>query len=603
MMLGSAPSYDVFSQHSLAERIDWIDELTVEQIIDQYAPRTIKKFLSQLFERETNSYLRQRAIEYMSELTLLDIIRHDYTKDFLLEEVQPTGNSFIDSTRLKYLFLLYGDDSECYRVFEQESRQEDQELASEASYRAGLIHLLYRVNQVASSDVISELLMAKHWFDTAQQQVENRVDARFFSLASDYLVALLCLQPDVADPLYEELTRLLWQRQIWGYTPTSELLEHRIFQSLSSLRLLVRKTADEPFWTNYKKELLFLSNYVNELLISNDLPTRLLNSLNAFTTHPVSTILSQYYIHNLSACQVKIRAILADAEPSEQPLIDFLRNLLVRLEAYHEKKNDDSISTVAALCSGFSWIDPAQIVDDVESLVSKGKANVFIQAQLAMRYASQGRMDRVSYSTGYAVGDEILESVRARLKRYVPAYAPSELAIFTNVLADLVRYGYQAETQQKRFFPYLYDPTITLEETFQNQLFVRLTAGERATNYHYEESDVVGASRIDIVYREQNLVFPIEVKKIVKHPTWEMISQNYVAQVQMYSRPYNQLGFLVIFDISPKQKGGPLNDIRSMVEVLHLTPYYSVKNSHMDYVVAIIIPANKISPSDYTTYG
>lgn len=603
MTLGPVLSYDVFSQYSLPERIDWIDALTVEQIIDQYTPRTIKKFLSQLFERETNSYLRQRAIEYISELTLLDVIRYEYTKDFLLEEVQPTGNSFIDSIRLKYLFLLYGDDSECYQVYEEKSRQEDQELASEASYRAGLVHLLYRVNQVASSDIIVELLTAKRWFDTAQQQVENRVDARFFSLASDYLVALLSLQPDAADPLYEELTRLLWQRQIWGYAPTTELLEQRVFQSLSSLRLLVQKTADELFWTDYKKELLFLSHHFNELLISTNLPARFINSLNAFTAHPVSTLLSQYYIHNLSACQVKIRAILADAEPSEQPLIDFLRNLLVRLEAYHEKKNDESISTVAALCAGFSWLDPAQIIYDVGELARKGTADVLIQAQLAMSYASQGRIDRVSFSSGYAVGDEVVELIRSRLKQYIPAYASGKLAIFTNVLTDLVRYAYQAETQPKRFFSYLYDSTITLEETFQNQLFIRLTAGERATNYHYEESDVVGASRIDIVYREQNVVYPIEIKKTVKPPTWEDIKQNYVAQVQMYNRPYNQLGFLVIFDISSKKKGGPLNDLRSMVEVLHLTPYYSVKNSYMDYVVTILIPANKISPSDYTTYG
>lgn len=603
MILGPVLSYDVFSQYSLAERIDWIDALTLDQITDQYVPRTIKKFLSQLFEQEPNSYLRQRAIEYMSELTLLDVIRYDYTKDFLLEEVQPTGNSFINAARLKYLFLLYGDDSECYQVYERESRQENPELASEASYRAGLVHMLYRVNQVASSDVIAELLTAKWWFDAAQQQVENRVDARFFSLASEYLVSLLNLQPDTADPLYEELTRLLWQRQIWGYAPSTELLEHRVFQSLSSLRLLVRKTADEPLWTDYKKELLFLSHHFNELLITNNLSARFSNSMRAFTTHPVPTILNQYYKHNLSACRVKIQAILADAEPSEQPLIDFLGDLLVRLEADHEKKKDESISTVAALCSGFNWIDPAQIMHDVGELAHKGEADALIQAQLAIRYAGQGRMDRVSYLTGYAVGDEIAESVRTCLKQYVPGYAPGELSIFTNVLTDLVRYAYQAETQPKRFFPYLYDSTITLEEVFQNQLFIRLTAGERAANYHYEESDVVGASRIDIVYREQNIVFPIEVKKTVRSPTWEDVKQNYVAQVQMYTRPYNQLGFLIIFDISPKQKRRPLNDLRSMVEVLHLTPYYPVKNNYMDYVVAIIIPANKISPSDYTTYG
>lgn len=268
MTLEPVLSYEVFSQYSLSDRIDWVDAFHFEQIISQYAPRVIKKFLTQVFECETNPYLRQRAIEYIGELTLLDVIRYDYTKDFLLEEVQSTGNSFIDSTRLKYLFLLYGDDPECYQVFEQESRQEDQELASEASYRAGLIHMLYRINQALPNEAIAELIKAKRWFETAQKQVENRVDARFFGLTSDYLIALLRLQPDAADSLYVELIQTLWQQQIWRYSPITDLLEHRVFQSLSSLRLIVIKTANESGWIDYKKEFSFLSYHFNELIVN-----------------------------------------------------------------------------------------------------------------------------------------------------------------------------------------------------------------------------------------------------------------------------------------------------------------------------------------------
>lgn len=308
-------------------------------------------------------------------------------------------------------------------------------------------------------------------------------------------------------------------------------------------------------------------------------------------------------MHNLSASQVKIRAILADTEPSEQPLREFLERLLVGLEAYHEKKNDQSLSTVAILCSVFHWIDPAQIVVEVEALASTGMADVHIQAHLAMRYASESRLDRVIYSTGYAVSDEIVEAVRTSIKQHIPQYPPLKLAIFTNVLADLARYAYQADTQPKRFFPYLYDSSVNLEETFQNELYSKLTSGERATYYSYEVSDAVGASRIDIVYREHQVVFPIEIKKTEKRHTWETIKKNYAAQVQMYNRPYDQLGFLVIFDISQKEKEKPLNDIRSTVEVLCLTPFYPDQGKYLDYVVAIIIPANKISPSDYTRYG
>ncbi len=602
MSLPVGLSYDTFKQYSIAERIDWIDALTIQQVKDEFDARAIKRFLSQLFEQEQNSYLRQRALEYIGELTLFDIIRYEYTKDFLLEEVAATGNPFIDSTRLKYLFLLFGDDAECYQVFEQESQQPDTELAAEACYRAGLVHLLYRVSLDNDSDPLVELQRAKQWFNWAQQHVENRIDAHFFGVTSEYLLSLLSLQPESAEAYYDQLKQLLWERQVWGRLSTTDLLEYRVFYSLSSLRSMVYKSVQEASWTDYRKEFLFLSTCLNELLIRDNFTHRLTGSSTALATNAIDTILSQYYQHNLSACQVKINSILSEADPEEEQLVDFLAKLTVRLETYREKKKDDPLSTVAALSSAFNWIEPGQIALDVKQLAQEGLAEVVIQAKLAMRYAVQQGGNRATFLTGYPTGDDIFRSVLNRLDKLLPAYGSKERAIFTTVLADLIRYLYQAETQPKRFFPYLYDATVTLEAVFQDRLYDRLTAGEHAINYHYEESDIIGGSRVDIVYRDQQVVFPIEVKKTDKFLSWESVSQSYVAQVQMYIRPYHQLGFLVIYDISPKQQNGPLNDIRSLVEILHLSPLYSIKDKHPDYVLAIIVPANKISPSGYTTY-
>ncbi|MEZ0542705.1 hypothetical protein [Fibrella arboris] len=602
MNLASGLSYDTFRQYPVADRIDWIDALSISQIKAQFDSRSIKRFFSQLFEQEQNDYLRQRAVEYISELTLVDVIRYDYTKDFLLEEAKPTGNSFIDITRLKYLFLLYGDDTECYQVFEQESHKQDTEIASEACYRAGLVHLLYRVNLTASSDPVAEIHQAKEWFDLAQKHSENRIDAQFFSQTSSYLLSLLSLQPSSAEDQYDKLGQLLWERQLWGHLPNIDLLEYRVFNSLSKLRAMVHRTAQEYTWTDYKKEFLFLSTCFNELLIRDNISHRLYGPSSALAANSIDTILTRYYVHNLTACQVKINAILSGTDSADKSLTEFLTNLSVRLETYREKKKDDSLSTVAILCSGFSWIDPAQIVQDVNQLANEGLAEVLIQAQLAIRYVAQQGENRATTLTGYLIVDEIIRSVLNRLNQLIPSYPPKERAIFTTVLTDLIRYAYHAETQPKRFFPYLYDSTITLESVFQDGLFVRLTAGEHAANYQYEVSDIIGGSRVDIVYEDQQVVFPIEVKKTDKFLDWDSVSQNYVAQVQMYIRPYHKLGFLIIYDISSKQQTSPLNDIRSLVQILHLSPLYPIKEKHPDYVIAIIIPANKISPSGYTTY-
>lgn len=594
-------TYEEFSNIPLGERIDWIDALDLPQIRNHYDAKTIKKFFRHLFELETNLYLRLKAVEYISELTLLDIISYEFTKDFLLEDVS-TGDSFIDSVRLKYLFLLYGDDQKCYNIFKIESQNQNNELASEACYRIGLVHLLYKVNHTVYNNVILELEEARHWFDLSFRLVENRVDAYFFSLTSQYLLSLLSLDPYSSDIFFGKLTDALLERRIWSYASVQNILENRIYQSLYNLRIIAKKVSEEKSWTDYIKNFLILSNCFNELLINEALSARFVNSAKTFNENPLNVILEKYYIQNFSACSLKIDAIIENAEPSERQLIGFLSDLKMRLATQNEKKNDNSVNSVAVLCSGFPQIDASVIISDVKQLVDQGKSDLQIQAQLAMKYSSRFRLDQVSYSTGYLVSDEVLQLLKAGLLKCLPAYDPYKMAIFINVLSDLIRYAYQAETLPKKFFPHLYDSTVKLEEIFQNHLYTKLVAGDRATNYHYEESDVVGASRLDIVYRENDLVFPIEVKKTDEIPDWDSVKQGFVAQVQMYNRPYNQLGFLVVFDISPKKDNAPLNDIRSLVEILHLTPYYPIVEKYPDYVIAIIIPANKVRPSDYTTY-
>lgn len=602
MSLPSNLDYDSFRQYALADRIEWIDCLDTQQVKEAYESRIVKRFFSKLFEDDPNTYLRQRGLEYLCELTLLEAVRFEYTKDFLLEEAASTGNTHIDCVRLRWLFLLFGDVQECYRVFEKESQSQDFELASEARYRVGLIHLIYRVNQASTAQAVAELKEAKKWFDSAQKEVENRLDARFFGVTSDYLLALLGFQSELAEEHYNELGKILWERRVWGYLPDSSLLEYRIFKCLSGFRSMICSTTRESYWTDYKKELSLLCSYFNDLLLKTDSAIRLDLSVSNFKGNPVRALLTQYYVHNLSASQVKIDAILADTPHSEIAQINFLTDLSDRLSEYREKKNDDSLSTVAALCSGFDWMDPARIVQDVVQLKEIDTVDLSIRASLAIRYAKEQQHSQVSYLTGYSVGDEIVSMLITRVKSLIPSYPIKEFAIFTSVLSDLVRYAYQAETQPKEFFPYLYDPGVKLEASFQKPLFERLTAGERASNYHYEESDLVGASRLDIVYRDQQVVFPIEIKKTDIFPSWESVKNDYVAQVQMYNRPYNQLGFLVIFERSRKADGKPLNDIRSLVEILHLTPFYPVPEKFPNFVVALIIPANKVRPSNYTKY-
>ena len=67
------------------------------------------------------------------------------------------------------------------------------------------------------------------------------------------------------------------------------------------------------------------------------------------------------------------------------------------------------------------------------------------------------------------------------------------------------------------------------------------------------------------------------------------MERDYVPQAQAYTTPYNQLGLLVVFDLSPKT-AAPLPDFRDRVALLR-HPLGQAVGQHPDYVVALLIPA------------
>jgi len=124
------------------------------------------------------------------------------------------------------------------------------------------------------------------------------------------------------------------------------------------------------------------------------------------------------------------------------------------------------------------------------------------------------------------------------------------------------------------------------------------------TRYRKEVTEVADGGRVDILYTSDNITIPVELKKTDQKPTTESIAQNYLAQAQTYSYPYDQLGIFVLLDNSNKfdAKKSPINDIRELFNIQHMKPYYDVDERFPNYVVTVIIPGNKITPSIRSTY-
>lgn len=331
-------NYSWFTSLSLNERVSWIDSFDAQAIADQYSAISIRRFFRSLLELDSNLYFHKRAIECIGSLTLIDVLRSEFSKSLLLDDIITITDSFVGSTRLKYLFLLFGDDEDVYQEIIKESNNPDLDIAAEACLRKGLIHLLYRSSSQDDNITLQELAEASKLFTKAVSLAENRIDAHFFGHVTQYLMALLATNFLAADNAFSALSASLWQRQVWGWLPESELFEWTIFRALQNLRDIIEHTVDEQKWYDVKKELTFLCKRVNDLVALDCLLPKFAHTYQQFTGATVNTILNRYYEQNLSASVLRIDSLQGELTEEEADLSAFLTDLKERLQGQQQKK-------------------------------------------------------------------------------------------------------------------------------------------------------------------------------------------------------------------------------------------------------------------------
>ncbi|MCX6213799.1 hypothetical protein [Spirosoma sp.] len=330
--------YSWFTSLPLNERITWIDSFDSQAVAAQYSAISIRRFFRSLLETDSNLYLQKRAIECVGSLTFINVFRTEFSKSLLLDDVLEGADSFVGATRLKYLFLLFGDDEDVYQEITKESANPDLDIAAEACLRQGLIHLLYRSSSQDDMVLIRELDEAGKLFTKAFNLVENRIDAQFFGYVTQYLTALLATNFQAAEKAFAALSAALWERQVWGWLPEAELFEGTIFRALTNLRVIIEHTVAERKWYDIKKELAFLCKRVNDLIALDSLTPQFIPVYQQFAGGAVDTLLNRYYEQNLSASILRIDSLQGELTDEELELSNFLINLRERLQGNSKKK-------------------------------------------------------------------------------------------------------------------------------------------------------------------------------------------------------------------------------------------------------------------------
>jgi hypothetical protein len=93
--------------------------------------------------------------------------------------------------------------------------------------------------------------------------------------------------------------------------------------------------------------------------------------------------------------------------------------------------------------------------------------------------------------------------------------------------------------------------------------------------------------------------FPVEVKAEASDIRHTAIDEQFVAQAQSYAAGIHGVSFLLILDLTTKKRGDVLPHV---TEYCYLAHRPVANTSRNDYVVVFIIPANRLLPSQHSTY-
>jgi len=117
----------------------------------------------------------------------------------------------------------------------------------------------------------------------------------------------------------------------------------------------------------------------------------------------------------------------------------------------------------------------------------------------------------------------------------------------------------------------------------------------------HEKARFVDGGRVDILYKKELITIPIELKKSLNRPSVNDLEENYISQAQTYTAGYDQLGIFVLLELSDKGTEPPPN-FKDWFKIHHLSPSTNLELNYPDYVISVVIPGNRTSPSAKSIY-
>lgn len=254
-----------FKELDLTQKIFIFDD-NIEEVIIQLNKMELYRFFKNIIlEKSENSYVRIKALEGFVNCVILGILKPRQAVSILLDEWETECDIFLESIRLKNLFLFYEYEPEdivsCYNNYTTSS---ELDLVSESYYNLGLVNLLKGFDCKTKIDIVSSVNISNSMFKKSLEYDYNRIDSLIYEKATSIIVSLLENESKDLDKKFQIFADLLFYKEMYAFRNDYNHFYLILYKSMINLVTLIKNKPED--WLNFKTGIDEVYNSFSQLL-------------------------------------------------------------------------------------------------------------------------------------------------------------------------------------------------------------------------------------------------------------------------------------------------------------------------------------------------
>jgi hypothetical protein len=590
---------ELFEKGKEFEKILFLDNFYENVSLEIENSETIIKLLSSAINCSLNQYIKRSSFKLLCDLTLIRKITNQFSTFSFIQDFLFNSDVTLQVIALKYLpyFPEVFTDKVKERIKEL-SDDSNGEIASQSYLCLGLYELNTIFIKTENTDLILNLTKSKSFFIASEQATENRVDAEFYILLTEWVEISITNDTKSIQSKFIEIEKNLKVRRQFEFDEQNLELDFMIFQITDQLKSTFELVSTSKQWLDFKDQTQALLNISIEI-----------EKIRQIDCKNQSYIESLYHglfkrleinLYNIHLRSEKQRFEALNSHTRNLQLKSFIEYILT-LFLENTEEREDNLELLALLSENLGGETGLKLYSQIlsrEVTFEKVISNLL----------RKNNNNQLPFRTGSIYGQEVLFNLMEQIEKVLPNYPKDKFEIFFNIVEEVIRYTRVTLVGNERNrFLFLFDERgkgkgqKATEQDLQDSMYSYFVHSKIADGLELEKAKFVDGGRVDILYKKDIISIPIELKKSLNRPNKMSLEKNYIAQAQTYTAGYDQLGIFVLLELSDKSIESEPN-FQDWFKIHHLPPSTNQEIEYPDYIISVVIPGNRTSPSAKSNY-